>query len=112
MSICALTSKGQDPAEWSNYFNGGALQIPENAELCVIGGSVQRNNKTDDNIVVNEENNSFVLHYGTSSAATRCSRTNCFGGCRVLGCRSMSENTQELVTLLILFSSEGRIKSG
>ena len=69
MSICALTSKGQDPAEWTNYFNGGALQIPENAELCVIGGSVQRNNKTDDNIVVNEENNCFVLHYGTSSAA-------------------------------------------
>ena len=70
MSICALTSKGQDPAEWSNYFNGGGLQIPEDAELCVIGGSVTRNNRNDDTIVVNEENNSFVLHYGANSTAS------------------------------------------
>ena len=74
MSIVCLTSNGQDPAEWNNYFSE-SLELPPNSELCLIGSSLEFAKRQNENIVITDDNNTFVLHYGGNG---NLYRDNCF----------------------------------
>jgi hypothetical protein len=70
MSICALSSYGNDPAEWTNYFQGGGIDFPEMAEIAVLGTSLTTRTKNNNLITLTSENNKFCVHYGAANQET------------------------------------------
>lgn len=70
MSICALSSYGNDPAEWTNYFQGGGIDFPEMAEIAVLGTSLTTRTKNNNLITLTSENNKLCVHYGAANQAT------------------------------------------
>ena len=59
MSLIVLNSHGQDPAEFENHFGRG-LKLPRNAEICLCGVNLNRYNKHDEAVVIQDNNDAFI----------------------------------------------------
>ena len=67
MSLIVLNSHGQDPAEFENHFGRG-LKLPRNAEICLCGVNLNRYNKHDEAVVIQDNNDAFIVLVSTGSA--------------------------------------------
>ena len=67
MSLIVLNSHGQDPAEFENHFGRG-LKLPRNAEICLCGVNLNRYNKHDEAVVIQDNNDAFIVLVSTGLA--------------------------------------------
>ena len=67
MSLIVLNSHGQDPAEFENHFGRG-LKLPRNAEICLCGVNLNRYNKHDEAVVIQDNNDAFIVLVSGGSA--------------------------------------------
>ena len=67
MSLIVLNSHGQDPAEFENHFGRG-LKLPRNAEICLCGANLNRYNKQDEAVIIQDNNDAFIVLVSGGSA--------------------------------------------
>ena len=64
MSLIVLSSKGDDPEDFSNYMTQG-VKIPKNAEVCLVSSHINRKLQTPREISIAAGSNTFALSYGS-----------------------------------------------
>ena len=70
MSLIVLSSKGDDPEDFSNYMTQG-IKIPKNAEICLVSSHINRKLKTPEENSIAAGSNTFALSYGLGVNANR-----------------------------------------
>ena len=60
LSLIVLSSHGQGPAEFENHFGRG-LKLPRNAEICLCGANLNRYNKQDEAVIIQDNNEAFIV---------------------------------------------------
>lgn len=70
MSLIVLSSKGDDPEDFSNYMTQG-IKIPKNAEICLVSSHINRKLKVPEEISIDAGSNTFALSYGLGVDANR-----------------------------------------
>ena len=66
MSLIVLSSKGDDPEDFSNYMTQG-IKIPKDAEVCLVSSHINRKLMMPTEIHVAAGSNTLSLSYGSAS---------------------------------------------
>ncbi len=64
MSLIILSSKGDDPEDFSNYMTQG-VKIPKDAEICLVSSHINRKLLTVNEVQIAAGGNTFALNYGS-----------------------------------------------
>ena len=68
MSLIILSSKGDDPEDFSNYMTQG-VKFPKDAEICLVSSHINRKLMSIDEIQIAAGGNTFALNYGSGDFA-------------------------------------------
>tara|TARA_R110002049_G_scaffold31144_2_gene105983 strand:+ start:2938 stop:4962 length:2025 start_codon:yes stop_codon:yes gene_type:complete len=68
MSLIILSSKGDDPEDFSNYMTQG-VKIPKDAEICLVSSHINRKLMSINEIQISAGANTFALNYGSGNFA-------------------------------------------
>ena len=65
MSLIVLSSKGDDPEDFSNYMTQG-VKFPKDAEVCLVSSHINRKLMSVNEIQIAAGANTFSLSYGSA----------------------------------------------
>ena len=66
MSLIILSSKGDDPEDFSNYMTQG-VKFPKDAEICLVSSHINRKLMNINEIQISAGANTFALSYGIAN---------------------------------------------